>query len=281
MTRTDDPVALNDWYAIDTLRDIGAAPRHTTLLGQDLTLRREDGTPVVREAESGRVLPVLQRYDCLWTTLGTPTRPLFRIPEADEPDRRVVVCGWVRMRTSGPRVVENFLDMAHFPYVHTNILGAEPTTQVPPYQAEIRRDVDEVWATNCRFFQPQVTASTPGDFVQLTYRVPSPYVVTLYRVCPHDAARLDVIALFIQPIAPDLIRAQPVMWLVDPVSSHNDLLKFEQVIYLQDRLIVENQRPLLVPLDPRAEIPMRADASSQTYRAWLREKGLRYGCIPA
>jgi phenylpropionate dioxygenase-like ring-hydroxylating dioxygenase large terminal subunit len=171
--------------------------------------------------------------------------------------------------------------MAHFPYVHTGILGAEPTTDVPAYQAEIRRETDEVWATNCRFFQPQMTASTPGDFVQLTYRVPLPHVVMLYRVSPHDPARQDVIALFIQPIEEDLVRAQPLMWLVDPVSSHEDLLRFEQVIYLQDRIIVENQRPLRLPLDPRAEIPMRADAASLAYRAWLREKGLRFGCLPA
>jgi phenylpropionate dioxygenase-like ring-hydroxylating dioxygenase large terminal subunit len=62
-----------------------------------------------------------------------------------------------------------------------------------------------------------------------------------------------------------------------PRAPQIDLLRFEQVIFLRDRLIVENQRPLLLPLEPRSEIPTRADLSSVVYRRWLKEKGLRYG----
>jgi phenylpropionate dioxygenase-like ring-hydroxylating dioxygenase large terminal subunit len=83
--------------------------------------------------------------------------------------------------------------------------------------------------------------------------------------------------MFVQPIEPDTCRAIPVMYLVDQRSSQMDLLKFEQIIFLQDRIIVENQRPLLLPLEPRSEIPTRADLSSVVYRRWLKEKGLRYG----
>ncbi|MBB5754809.1 aromatic ring-hydroxylating oxygenase subunit alpha [Prosthecomicrobium pneumaticum] len=283
MARTTDPVALDQWYAIETLAALGTEPRRTRLLGQEIVYRRgEDGVPIVREIAAdgglGTALPVRERYECLWTTLGRPERELFPIEEAEETDRRVVVCGWVTMRASGLRIVENFLDMAHFPFVHTNILGAEPHTEVPQYKSEIRRDVDEVWATNCTFFQSRIAATeSAGDFVQLTYRVPSPFVVMLYRVCPSSPNRLDAIALFIQPLEADLCRAQPVMYLVDAQSSQNELLKFEQVIFLQDRIIVENQRPLLLPLEPRAELPTRADLSSVAYRRWLKEKGLRFG----
>jgi len=99
----------------------------------------------------------------------------------------------------------------------------------------------------------------------------------LYRVSPYSPSRRDAIALFIQPIEEDVCRAQPVMYLVDTESTPIELLKFEQVIFLQDRIIVENQRPLLLPLEPRSETPTRADLSSITYRRWLKEKGLRYG----
>ena len=57
-----------------------------------------------------------------------------------------------------------------------------------------------------------------------------------------------------------------------PTSS-----QFQQLIFLQDRIILENQRPRLLPLEPRAEIPTRADASSVAYRRWLKEKGITYG----
>jgi phenylpropionate dioxygenase-like ring-hydroxylating dioxygenase large terminal subunit len=285
MTKTTDEVALDEWYAIAALSEVTPLPARTRLLGQDIIYSiyscEPEGEPVVREiaadGSAGAPLPIRQRYECLWTTLGAPKREIFQLEQAEEDDRRVVVCGWVRMRTSGLRLVENFLDMAHFPYIHTNILGAEPHTDVPRYASEIRRDVDEVWATNCQFYQPQMVADGTGGMVQLTYRVPSPFVVMLYRVCPSSPNRLDAIAMFVQPIEPDLCRAIPVMYLVDGRSPQIDLLRFEQVIFLQDRLIVENQRPLLLPLEPRSEIPTRADLSSVVYRRWLKEKGLRYG----
>jgi phenylpropionate dioxygenase-like ring-hydroxylating dioxygenase large terminal subunit len=277
--KTDDPVAMDQWYAIETLAELAVQPRQLRLLGQDLAVCRDAaGAPRIQAA--GRALPVRQRYGCLWTTLGAPARGIPDIAEAAEPDRRFLLCGWTQMRASGLRMVENFLDMAHFPFVHTGILGAEPHTEVPHYAAEIRRDVDEVWATNCRFYQPRIaTTETTGDFAQLTYRVLSPFNVLLYRVSPSAPTRLDVIALFITPIEPDLCRAQPVMWLIDPVSSHTDLLRFEQVIFLQDRIIVENQRPVLLPLDARSEIPTRADSASIVYRRWLKEKGISYGTV--
>jgi phenylpropionate dioxygenase-like ring-hydroxylating dioxygenase large terminal subunit len=283
MGLTNDPVALNDWYAVATLRDVTDQPRITRLLGQDIVVSRApDGYAVREDVAGGRALPTRARYGCLWTSLGTPARELFGIAEAAEADRREVICGWYQLRTSGLRLVENFIDMAHFPFVHHDILGAEPHTDVPPYESEIRPGVDEVWATNCRFFQPRIAVTeTKGDFVRLTFRVMSPFAVMLYRVCPTAPDRLDAIALFIQPIEETVCRAQPVMYLVDAHSAQNDLLKFEQVIFSQDRIIVENQRPLYLPLEPRSEIPTRADAVSVAYRRWLKQKGLRYGTGPA
>lgn len=272
--KTTDRVALDDWYAVASADDI---PDATVLLGQKILFRRDGETIRLREAD-GPELPVKIRYGCVFTTLGAPSKDIVEIAEAGEPDRRFVPCGWVTLRASGLRIVENFLDMAHFPFVHTDILGAEPHTQVPDYRSEIRRDVDEVWATNCTFFQSRIAATeSAGDFVRLTFRVPSPFVVILYRVCPSAPARLDAIALFIQPMTPTLCRAQPVMYLVDNQTLHQELLRFEQVIFAQDLLIVQNQRPLLMPLDAGAEIPTRADSSSVAYRRWLKEKGVTFG----
>jgi len=249
------------------------------LLGIDLRIGRDAAGAISITAE-GRddTLPTRERYGYLWTTLGSPATDLLPIPEADEPDRRVIVCGAISVKTSGLRIVENFLDMAHFPFVHTDILGAEPHTEVLHYTTEIRRDVDEVWATNCQFFQPQAALSaTGGIMTQYMYRVANPFATILYKTCPNAANRWDVICLFVQPLDPDRCRAHPVMFLIDDVSPLTDLIHFQQLIFLQDRIILENQRPALLPLEPRAEIPTRADASSIAYRRWLKEKGITYG----
>ena len=56
---------------------------------------------------------------------------------------------------------------------------------------------------------------------------------------------------------------------------------FQQTIFGQDKPILENQLPKRLPLDPRAETPIRADKSAIVYRRWLSKQGIRYGVIPA
>jgi phenylpropionate dioxygenase-like ring-hydroxylating dioxygenase large terminal subunit len=67
------------------------------------------------------------------------------------------------------------------------------------------------------------------------------------------------------------------MFLIDDATSQAALTRFQQLIFLQDRIILENQRPILLPLEPRSEIPTRADLTSVVYRRWLKEKGIVYG----
>jgi len=279
MQNTANKAALDQWYCIEQLQEIPIGRTTNRLLGTDLAvIRTGDDDITVTIAGSNATLPTRQRYGCLWTTLGAPATDLLPVPEADETDRRVIVCGTISVKTSGLRIVENFLDMAHFPFVHTDILGAEPHTEVMQYTTEIRRDVDEVWATNCQFFQPQAALSaTGGIMTQYMYRVANPFATILYKTCPNAANRWDVICLFVQPLDPDRCRAHPIMFLIDDTSAQTDLVHFQQLIFLQDRIILENQRPRLLPLEPRAETPTRADATSIAYRRWLKEKGVTYG----
>ena len=46
-------------------------------------------------------------------------------------------------------------------------------------------------------------------------------------------------------------------------------------------LLYKNQNPKRLPLDPRAETPIRSDQASITYRRWLSDLGVTYGMIPA
>jgi phenylpropionate dioxygenase-like ring-hydroxylating dioxygenase large terminal subunit len=279
MSQCSDKAALDQWYPLGTETEIAFGHTATRLLGFDLSLNSAtNGTITVMAEGRSEPLPIIKRFGLVWATLGEPRGGLFALPEADEGDRRVVNCGTVMVRASGLRIIENFLDMAHFPFVHTDILGAEPHTEVMHYNAEIRRDVDEVWATNCQFFQPQAALSaTDGIMTDYIYRVMTPFTTLLYKTCPNATNRWDVICLFVQPLEPDRCIAHPVMFLIDDVSTTTELVHFQQLIFLQDRIILENQRPSLLPMEARAEIPTRADASSIAYRRWLKEKGITYG----
>lgn len=276
--KATDKASIDQWYPIDTEKEIPFGTSANRLLGTDLTVTRTKDGEITVKAEGHEALPITRRFGFIWTTIGEPEKDIFPVPEADEPDRRYVPCGAVSVKASGLRIVENFLDMAHFPFVHTDILGAEPNTEVMHYNVEIRRDVDEVWATNCQFFQPQAALSAKdGIMTQYIYRVMTPFTTLLYKTCPNSANRWDVICLFVQPLDPDRCRAHPVMYLIDDVSTTTELIHFQQLIFLQDRIILENQRPVLLPMEPRSEIPTRADASSIAYRRWLKEKGVTYG----
>lgn len=271
-----DRAALDQWYCVGALGSLEHAVTQGVLMQGRISIQRMGDE--FRVESGAQVLNHRVALGHLWVSPGMPKAEVLALPEAFEPDRRHVPCGAVVVRSSGPRVIENFLDMAHFPFVHTDILGAEPHTEVAQYDCEIRRDVDEVWATDCSFVQPKAALSAAGAIdTRYMYRVFSPLGALLYKTCPNAPDRWDVIAVFVQPLAPDLCRAHMMMYLVDDISAQRDLIGFQQMIFLQDRIIVENQRPRLLPLEPRAEVPTRADASSIAYRRWLKEKGFCYG----
>ncbi|WP_172330611.1 aromatic ring-hydroxylating dioxygenase subunit alpha [Mangrovicoccus sp. HB161399] len=269
--------ALDDWYPVgDTVLP---QIRATRLLGSDLSVSWDGETAAVTGTD-GTAWPVQVRYDHIWTCLGPSPRPLFDIPEAEQPGRRRVPCGSVRVKCSPLRAVENFLDIAHFPYVHTGILGAEPHTEVFPYEVKIREEVDEVWATKVSFHQPKAAKSAgTGADIRYEYRVPHPMAAVLYKTCPPRPAEWDVIAIFVQPVSETECIAWPWMALYDDTSSQAELVQFQQEIFLQDRSILENQIPVRLPLDPRMEIPTRADLTSVAYRRWLKRRGAVYGAL--
>jgi vanillate O-demethylase monooxygenase subunit len=56
-----------------------------------------------------------------------------------------------------------------------------------------------------------------------------------------------------------------------------ELLEFQDRVTEQDRVVVESQRPELLPLDLQAELHLRSDRMAIAYRKWLREIGFTYG----
>ncbi len=278
-----DQTARNAWHPVAQIELLEAhSTTATQLLGQQLTISMDaERNPTVTCTETGREHYHLQRYEMLWACIGDPAGPLFDIAQVDEPGRRVLHAGTVGVHVSAPRAVENFLDMAHFPYVHTDILGVEPFTEVAEYRVHIDEETNDIWATECVFWQPlAATTATTGQMTDYEYRVPHPYCVVLYKTSPIDQ-RKDVIALFCQPVAADRIIAHMFLALLDDTNSDGSIRDFQQTIFGQDKPILENQYPKRLPLDPRIETPIRADRVAIAYRRWLGELGVTYGVIPA
>lgn len=286
------PAILDLWHPVAILDDLrtGETTR-TQLLDRDVTVGLDDdGAPVAwlttgEQHHAGRppdLLPTIAAYRFAWTSLGTPPEEIFSIPECDEPDRRNLATFSVGVNVSAPRAVENFLDLGHFPYVHAGILGQVPRTEVADYTVEVDPETNELWARDCEFFQPQAAAaSTDGQMSQYTYRVPHPYCVMLYKSCPTDESRFDVIALFCQALSADRVLFHTFMSVIDEVSSDAQIRAFQTLVSAQDKPILENQTPRLLPLKVGAETSVRSDRASVAYRRWLSDLGVTYGVIPA
>lgn len=278
---TDDPNMLNDWLTVGAMSLLCGAtadrPQRVTLLGQTLSLWRDDAQePQCRIGD--QTLMIRQHYDYLWVCIsGAPARPLFAFPEVAQAGRRIVDCGGIGVAVSGLRVIENFLDMAHFPFVHTDYLGKVPHTEVADYKVQVDPDTNEIWATDCRFWQPRASAMhASGSDVMYTYRVMQPLSAMLYKSSNREG-ELDAIGLFVQPIDDEHVIAHTLLAYYDETSTDADLIAFQHTIFGQDKPILENHAIKRMPLEGRAETPTRGDAMSVQYRRWLKARNIRFG----
>lgn len=225
-----------------------------------------------------RRLRVEEAYGLVWVCAGTEPAalPVFE-PFAAHPGRTLYL-GPERVNTSAPRVVENFLDMAHFPFVHRDYLGAPPQTAVRPYRVTSTPEglhVEDAW-----FHQPQSGPGTSGTDVLYQYSVPAPYAATLTKA-PGAATGDDRAAFSILLVAVPLDELVCDVWLLTTVHDADaDLVaydEFNRTIFAQDIPIVESQRPRRLPVQPTEELHQRADKVSLAYRSYLKDRGVRYG----
>ncbi|MGH6637020.1 MAG: 2Fe-2S iron-sulfur cluster-binding protein [Polaromonas sp.] len=281
--RAIDPAIANDWFAIGQSADV--APGMTLrrrLMARDIEVRREAGgrlTAAIAGAPRSRC-EARDHCGCLFVCLGDAPKPLFALPEFDTPGRRFVYMGAIGVHTGGLRVVENFLDMAHFPFVHSHILGTEEATEVREYEVELDAN-HELWARGCKFVQPMASAASEGMAdIDYVYRVVNPFSPLLYKAPAGEPGQPDIIFLYVQPTEEEECSVHFAISLFDDTHSVGEVTAFQQTILGQDKPILESHVYKRLPLDARIEVPSRADAGSSAYRRWLRQIGLRWGVEP-
>ena len=275
-----DPAIANDWFAVASIAALEKGrQKKTRLMGLDLWLARDaDGTLKAWLAqEPSAPVHLREHCGCLWVCLGDAPRPMFALPEFDDPGRRFIYMGAFGVHTGGLRAIENFLDMAHFPFVHPNFLGGEPNTEVLEYAVEIDA-AGELWAHDCRFIQPRGTAAASGSVdAEYTYRIVNPFTAMLYKNSADHPHRRDIIFLAVQPVEEEECIGHFSIALFDDVSTDSQITNFQQTIFGQDKPLLQDHVIKKLPLDPGFEVPTRADAASVAFRRWLRDINLHYG----
>jgi phenylpropionate dioxygenase-like ring-hydroxylating dioxygenase large terminal subunit len=281
MAKTTDQTALDEWYVVGAMFEIAdGKSRRTRLLGQDIVIAADpQGRPTCREIAPDRpVAHVAEHYDFIWVCLGEPRRGIVEVAEISDPERRYIQRGRIGIATSGPRIIENFFDMSHFSFIHTGTLGGQENPEVPRYKVTFREDEEELWATECRFFQPKPSAEAgQGIEILYNYRVTAPNICIIYKDSPSRAGARDVIGLFIQPRDETDSVVHAFVAIYDRANSDTGLIHFYHEIFVQDRSVLIHQVPRKLPLMPRREIPTVSDAMSVAYRKWLDKSGLQFG----
>lgn len=260
---------------------------HGWRFGADAKCTAIPALPELAGRTQARVLAyhAVEKYGLVWVCLGHPAAGVLPFPEYADPNLRKVLCGPYDVASSGPRIVENFLDMAHFSMVHTGILGDPSRPEVRDYEVN---DFDDgeggrgILATGCFAFQPQTNSlAHGGSEVEYTYRVVRPLTAILTKLPQAQSDFREAISLHVQPLGEEKSRVWIILALTNFVQSEDELRGFQDRIFLQDKPILENQVPLRLPIDPGAEMPVRCDRMSLAYRKYLREKGMCYGVVRA
>ena len=235
---------------------------------------------------------VAEAYGLLWVCLqpddnaAAPADAIPAIPAfAAELDGRLrkVNCGPYLVATSAPRIVENFLDMAHFGFVHEHWLGSREHTAIADYT--VVATPTGLLATGCKAWQPRSSVHAEGGAdVEYTYEVNAPYTAILTKIPDASSVALqdfrESIALFICPLTPETSQVWFRLAMNDFDSPDAKLQAFQHTIFTQDQPVLESQRPRCLPIGDNApvrELHSAADRSATAYRRYLRERGITFG----
>lgn len=220
-----------------------------------------------------RAYRATEKYGLVWACLGSNPGGVPAFGEWDDPSFRKIPCGPYHYKASGTRAVENFLDVAHLPFLHSGMLGDRAHAEIAEY--DVRVEKEGIVADNVRIWQPDPDGTGVGKEVVYTYRVFRP--LTMYLAKDTKAGRFAIYST-VCPISE--FESVAWFWLAMNYGQEipeNELVSFQDRITGQDIPVVESQRPERLPLDLQAELHLRSDRIAVAYRKWLKQLGLSFG----
>lgn len=211
---------------------------------------------------------VTVEHRLVWVRLDSsvPTR-VPACPALADPEMKVLAGEPYTWPVAAPRRVENFVDLAHFAFVHDGSLGRRdrpvpPLPRIARQAAELRFDYD-----------PPAYPDDPDGNAMLAasaYRMPMPCTVDIAFTYPDGRRRR--LWMSASPVDDATCRS---FWFAgrtdDLAGDDRDHLAFQARVLAEDEPVVCNQTPPEMPLEPGVELSVRTDRVSIEYRRWLRE----------
>ncbi len=219
--------------------------------------------------------PTVERYGLVWACLsGEPRTELPDWPEAEDPAFRWLNLEPLDWNASAARQLENFLDVAHFSWLHTGTFGNKDRPEVPDY--EVKR-VPGGLHMEYPYLASNPEHSTLGgeETIErmMIYDLTLPFACRL--IVDYPGGRRHAIFDVPSPVSARKVR---IFFFIARNFEHekpaHELLDWERRILEEDRPVVEAQRPEELPLDLSEEFHIKADQISIAFRQELARMGL-------
>ncbi len=221
-----------------------------------------------------------EKFGLVWVALKDPIYPLPKIPEFENNEWKIVNTGPFDWKSDASRQVENFTDFGHFPWVHPGLLGEQENSEVPDYKVEIKDavlyySIVRPESTNSDDFPIFANKEVLKPNRKSSYSLHLPYTIVLRLGWGGTEGMIYFFTS--QPISTDKCRGFCIVGRNYNLEQEDAILRnFEQVIFDQDKRIVESQRPEQVPFDFAEELHLKFDSVAMNYRKAMIKEGLNY-----
>jgi phenylpropionate dioxygenase-like ring-hydroxylating dioxygenase large terminal subunit len=273
-----DPALEHAWHPVALASELlEGGYAQVRLLGRNWTVHRRDGRLDADPPAWG----VTERHGVVWIAPAEPREEVLDVPETTD-DRFAV--GWLRpVRAGAPAglLADNFLDVAHFPFVHPGTFGATDQREVPAYDVVAEpggfSSVQEQWFDNPE--DPGVaTGQRPlRQRRRATYRYRAPFQLLL-RLEELDAGAVKTVLFLLQPEDADSTRIYTCMLLhgiggaaVVPPEVIAAEVAFEEAVLAEDLAQQAAMDSTGLPLLLRDELHVRADRLGVALRRALAD----------
>ena len=231
---------------------------------------------------------VIERYGLAWACLGEPVRDIPNFPEWDDAAYVKVPSGPYAFKANAFRSLENFMDVSHFPFVHGNLNGiagqAEKLERYSVAELPFGLKTSEITV-----FQPVGDARGVPVKSNYTFMALGPLVAHFVKriqdvdevgnpVNGQDTHFATLCAIQMVDEGSCILRVCAALD-VKPAPDAQVIKDRADIIFTQDREIVETQRPERIPTELRYELHHRSDLLGQRYRKWLRALDITYGAV--
>ncbi len=217
-----------------------------------------------------------ERYGLVWVSLDEPQTSIAPAPWDDDPSFRRLNMPTDVWKASATRMIDNFMDISHFPWVHVGTFGTAADPTVAPVEMGPLDDGFVGYAYEVMAANEGDGATASGQDADVVHRAMSsgfhlPF--TVRSTIRYDTGLEHIIYLFMTPIDAVTSYFFGLFWRNDgSTMPAEETLAFDYAIAAEDKRMLEMVKGPL-PLSNTGVVSVQSDRPSvewkRQFNAWL------------